>query len=120
MGSEMCIRDSGSGVPAVPHPFDCPAIEVTDEEVEALTWKLHGSFDCPAREVTDEEVEALTWTLHGSFDCPAREVTYEEVKALKWKLHGCRFEMTPALIKETVSLLGDEAMAIIVKQYNGR
>ena len=90
------VSHHGSGVPAVPHPFDCPAIEVTDEEVEALTWKLHGSFDCPAREVTDEEVEAL-----------------------KWKLHGL-LEMTPAHIKETVLLLGDEAMAIIVKQYNGR
>ena len=30
----------GSGVIAIPQPADCPARDVTDEELEACTWKL--------------------------------------------------------------------------------
>jgi len=33
------VSHNGSGAPAVPQSGDCPGIEVTDEEVEAVTWK---------------------------------------------------------------------------------
>ena len=77
----------GSGVIAIPQPADCPARDVTDEELEACTWKLSlQHMPAPViKEIAQQLESPVLVSMLEAFRDRSSEVRKKRAKAIHYQ-----------------------------------